>query len=264
VSVAGDRLRDRLTPPLVVFVVTLAGWAVASRSAPPILLPSPPAVLTAFLAEPGVFAHATAVSAVTAAGGLALGAVVGLSLAFISVGSAPGRAVVEPAVVGFRIAPLTAIAPLVFLWFGTGVTVRMALVSVMTTFPVTVASIDGLRSTPRAYLDLLDSVGASDSRTFVSVRLPAALPSVFAGLKLGAALSVTGTVVAELLTLDGGLGVGVWEAGRYARTAELFAYLFVIAGFGVAFYGAAALVEQYATRRWGIDGGNGNRGVGDP
>lgn len=254
-SVAGDRLRERLTPPLAVFVLALVGWTVAAADAPPILLPSPAAVLEAFLAEPGAFADAIAVSAVTAAGGLALGAAVGLALAFVSVGSTPGRAVVEPAVVGFRIAPLTAIAPLVFLWFGTGIPVRIVLVSVMTTFPVTVASIDGLRSTPRSYLDLLGSVGASEWQTFRTVRLPAALPSVFAGLKLAAALSVTGTIVAELLTLRGGLGGGVWDAGRYARTAELFAYLFVIALFGVLFYGAAALAEQYATRRWGIDAG---------
>lgn len=253
-AIANDRLRDRLTPPFAVFVLALVAWSVAAAGVPPILLPSPAAVLNALLSEPGTFTEATAVSAVTAAGGLALGAAVGLVLAFISVNSAPGRAVVEPAVVGFRVAPLTAIAPIVFLWFGTGIPVRIVLVAVMTTFPVTVASIDGLRSTPRAYLDLLGSVGASEWQTFRTVRLPAALPSVFAGLKLGAALSVTGTIVAELLTLRGGLGGGVWDAGQYARTAELFAYLFVIAAFGVLFYGGTALVETYATRRWGIDG----------
>lgn len=253
-SVADERRRQRLTPPLAVFVVGFSAWTVAAWNAPSILLPSPVATLDAFLAEPGAFAAATLVSAVTAAGGLAIGGAVGLTLAFVSVNSAPGRAVVEPGVVGFRIAPLTAIAPLVFLWFGTGIPVRMLLVAVMTTFPVTVASIDGLRSTPRPYLDLLHSVGASEWETFRAVRLPAALPSVFAGVKLGAALSVTGTVVAELLTLQGGLGTGVWDAGTYARTAELFAYLFVIAVFGVLFYAGAGLAERYVTRRWGIDG----------
>lgn len=249
----GDRERRRLLAPLAVFVALLLGWAVAATRAPPILLPSPAVVADTILAEPGTFAEATAVSAVTAFGGLVLGAVVGLTLAFVSVGSTPGRAVVEPAVVGFRIAPLTAVAPLVFLWFGTGIGVRVVLVSLMTTFPVTVASIDGLRSTPQAYLDLLESVGASGRLAFLAVRLPAALPSVFAGLKLGAALSVTGTIVAELLTLRRGLGARVWEAGRFVRTAELFAYLVVIAVFGVVFYGAAALLEQRISRRWGLD-----------
>lgn len=248
-----DRRLRRALPPLAVFVAALTGWTVAAANAPPILLPAPAAVAGRVAAEPGVFLEATAVSAITAFGGLVVGAAVGIVLAFVSVGSAPGRAVVEPTVVGFRIAPLTAVAPLVFLWFGRGIPVRMVLVSLMTTFPVTVASIDGLRSTPQAYLDLLDSVGASDWRTFRAVRLPAALPSVFAGVKLGAALSVTGTIVAELLTLRGGLGAGVWDAGRFARTGELFAYLAVIAVFGVAFYGAAALLERVVGRRWGID-----------
>ncbi|MFW5911635.1 MAG: ABC transporter permease [Halolamina sp.] len=251
-SATGDPFRERLAPPAAVFFVLLVGWVVAATGAPPILLPSPAAVVAELLAAPTAYARATAVSAGTAFGGLVVGATVGLVLAFVSVGSAPGRAVVEPTVVAFRIAPLTAIAPLVLLWFGTGFAVRMVLVALMTTFPVTVASIDGLRSTPRPYLDLLGSVGASDWETFRTVRIPAALPSVFAGLKLGAALSVTGTVVAELLTLRGGLGVGVWEAGRFVRTAELFAFLLLIAVFGVSFYGATALAETYATRRWGI------------
>lgn len=252
-ALTSGQFRRRLLPPVAVFVALLLGWVGAAAGAPPILLPSPGVVLETILLDTQQFVEATAVSAITAFGGLLLGSCIGLTLAFVSVGSTPGRAVVEPAVVGFRIAPLTAVAPLVFLWFGTGIPVRMALVSLMTTFPVTVASIDGLQATPRAYLDLLASVGVSDRRAFVSVRLPAALPSVFAGLKLGAALSVTGTIVAELLTLRRGLGARVWDAGRYARTAELFAYLAVIALFGIAFYGAAALLEQRISRRWGID-----------
>lgn len=252
VRIARRRFR-KLLPPLVVFAVAMMGWAITAANAPPILLPAPAVVAETILADPGTFATETAVSVVTAFGGLAIGTAVGLVLAFVSVGSAPGRAVVEPAVVGFRIAPLTAVAPLVFLWFGTGLAVRMVLVALMTTFPVTVAAVDGLRSTPQAYLDLLDSVGVADWRAFYAVRLPAALPSVFAGLKLGAALAVTGTIVAELLTLRRGLGARVWEAGRFVRTAELFAYLVVIAAFGIAFYGAAALLERWITRRWGFD-----------
>lgn len=257
-SIATEGVIERLAPPLTVFVVLLVGWTIAAAGTPPILLPAPTAVVDAVLASPAAFVRATAISGVTAVGGLALGGVLGLLLAFVAVDSAPGRAVVEPTVVGFRIAPLTAVAPLVLLWFGTGVPVRILLVSLMTTFPVTVASIDGLASTPQRYLDLLASVDASDWRTFRSVRVPAALPSVFAGLKLGAALAVTGTVVAELLTLRGGLGAGVWEAGRFVRTAELFAYLLAIALFGVVFYGAAALAERVVTRRWGARTGSGD------
>jgi ABC-type nitrate/sulfonate/bicarbonate transport system permease component len=248
-----DRVIDRLAPPSVVFVALLVGWSVAAAKTPSILLPAPSAVLETVLADPMTFLRAGAVSAVTASAGLGLGVLLGLGFAFVAVGSEPGRAVVEPAVVGFRIAPLTAVAPLVLLWFGTGIAVRAVLVALMTTFPVTVASIDGLESTPRRYLDLLDSIGASKWETFWSVRVPAALPSVFAGVKLGAVLSVTGTVVAELLTLRGGLGAGVWEAGQFVRTAELFAYLLAVALFGVAFYAAVAAAERAAIRRWGID-----------
>ncbi|KPN31642.1 alkanesulfonate transporter permease subunit [Halolamina pelagica] len=245
-------LAERLGPPVGLSVVLLGLWAVAAAATPPILLPTPSAVVDTVLAEPATFGRAVAVSGVTAIGGLALGTAVGLGLAFVAVGSTPGRAIVEPAVVGVRIAPLTAVAPLVLLWFGTGVPVRILLVSLMTTFPVTVASIDGLASPPPAYLELLASIGASEWQAFRAVRVPAALPSVFAGVKLGAALAVTGTVVAELLTLQSGLGAGVWEAGRFVRTAELFAYLLGIAAFGVTCYGVAAVLERAVTRRWGV------------
>ena len=248
-----DRAIRRLTPPGAVFVCLLVGWFLAAARTPAILLPAPTAVLDAVLTDPTAFLQAGAVSAVTASGGLGLGVVAGLGLAFVAVGSEPGRAVIEPAVVGFRIAPLTAIAPLVLLWFGTGIAVRAILVALMTTFPITIASIDGLESTPRRYLDLLDSVGASRWERFRAVRIPAALPSVFAGVKLAAALAVTGTVGAELLTLRGGLGACVWYAGRIFRTAERFAYLMTVALFGVVFYGAAAGAEQVVIRRWGID-----------
>ena len=132
-----DGTVDRLAPPAAVFVLLLAGWSVAAAGTPPILLPTPTAVIEAVLTEPTVFVRSTGVSAVTAAGGLLLGTALGLALAFVAVDSEPGRAVVEPLVVAFRIAPLTAIAPLLVLWFGTGIGVRVLLVALMTTFPVT-------------------------------------------------------------------------------------------------------------------------------
>lgn len=245
------RLPTSVLPPLAVLVVAVVAWNAAADTAPSIILPTPAEVATALVTNFEAIAVAAGVSALTAAIGLAVGTVVGLALAFLTVSSSNGQAVVQPTVIAFRVAPLTAIAPIVFLWFGTGLGVRAVLVATMTVFPVTIASVDGLQSTPETYLDMMDSVGASPLRTFVSVRVPAALPSVFAGFKLAAALAVTGTVVAELLTLQRGLGARIFEASQFLRTPTLFADLAVLAVLGAGFYGTAALAERVASRRWG-------------
>lgn len=247
----------RVGPPLALLLVGLLAWSAAAATTPTVILPGPGAVLVALVSGAVPIGRATLVSAATAGVGLALGALVGLPLAFVSVHSTGGRAVVQPTVVALRIAPLTAVAPLVFLWFGTGLAVRAVLVATMTVFPVTIASVDGLRSTPPAYLDLVRSVGASPARAFLTVRVPAALPSVFAGLKLAAALAVTGTVVAELLTLRAGLGARIFEAGQFLDTPELFADLVALSVLGVCFYGTAALLERLTERRWGLESGRG-------
>jgi len=235
-------------PPLAVLVALLAAWqaGVVATGLPAVLLPSPAAVLAAGVAAGPTLLGAAAVTAVTAALGLAGGVVVGLALSFAMVASRAATAVVRPHLVALRVAPLVAVAPLVFLWVGSGVLARALLVSTLTVFPVAVASLDGLRSTPARYVDLMRSVDAPAGRTFLLVRVPAALPSVFAGVKLAAALSVIGAVVAEFLTLRAGLGYRVFDASTGLRTAEMFAALVALAGLGLAVY-AVPLAVQRAT-----------------
>lgn len=114
----------------------------------------------------------------------------------------------------------------------------------MTVFPVAIASVDGLRAVPEEYTDLAESVDASPVRIFLRVRVPAAAPSVFAGVKLGAALAVVGTVVAEFLTLESGLGYQLFHTAEYLQTSTTFAALAVLTGLGLAFYLLPAAVER--------------------
>lgn len=233
-------------PPLAVLVAGLAAWqaAVVATGVPPVILPSPLDVAAAAGASAGTLLAAAAVTAATALLGLAAGVVVGLALALAMVASRPVGAVVQPYLVALRVAPLVAIGPLVFLWIGAGIPARALLVATLTTFPVAIGSLEGLRATPEPYLDLLRSVGASRRARLLRVRLPAAAPSVFAGVKLAAALSVIGTVVAEFLTLRAGLGYRVFEASTALATARMFAALVGLALLGLAFYGTAALIER--------------------
>lgn len=236
----------RLAPPIAVLVALLATWhgVVVAYDIPTLVLPSPVDVLRA-LAEtyPTLLADAV-VTGLTAWIGLVAGGTTGLGLAFLMTRSRSAARTILPYVVALRIAPLIAVAPLLFLWFGRGIPSRSLLVATLTVFPVSIATLDGLRDVPEPYLDLARSVGASGPRIFLLVRVPAAAPSVFAGLKIAATLSVIGAVVAEFVTLDAGLGYRVFDTAVYLRTAETYAALAVLSLLGVGFYLVPVAVER--------------------
>lgn len=228
----------RVAPPVAVLLSLLVLWqgAVVAFDPPPIVLPSPVAVADALVTMRTTLLADAAVTGLTALVGVTAGCLVGVTLAFVMTYSRAASRVVLPYVIALRIAPLVAIAPLVFLWFGRGVPARALLVATLAVFPMTVATLDGLRSTPEPYLALMRSIAVSPLRIFVHVRVPAAAPSVFAGLKLAATLGVIGAVVAEFVTLNAGLGYRVFVTAQRLRTAESFAALVALSALGLAFY----------------------------
>lgn len=236
----------RVAPPLLLFVALVLAWhgTVVALAIPAIILPTPAAVADALVARGATLLADAAVTGATAATGLLAGCVVGAVLAFAMTYSRTAARIALPYVIALRIAPLIAIAPLVFLWFGRGIPARAALVATLALFPMTVATRDGLRSTPEGYLALARSVDASKPSVFLRVRVPAAAPSVFAGLKLAATLSIVGAVVAEFVTLRAGIGYRVFVTAERLRTAETYAALVVLSALGVAFYLVPVLLER--------------------
>lgn len=248
---SGRKLLARVGPPLVLGGALVGYWQYATTryDVPAVVFPSPLDVATAAAATYPTLLSAALVTATTAALGLAIGATAGFSLAFGMLESRSFRAVGLPFVVGLRIAPIIAIAPLVFLWIGRGLFARALVVATLTQFPIVVATLDGLRSVPREYVDLLQSVDAPPARIFLRVRIPAAASSVAAGVKLAATLAIVGAVVAEFVTLEAGLGVLVFEWSLQLRTAEMYAALVVLASLGLGFYLVALTLERLLARR---------------
>jgi ABC-type nitrate/sulfonate/bicarbonate transport system permease component len=233
-------------PPVAVLVSLLAAWygTVVAYDVPTIVLPTPVEVLQALAETYPTLIGDAVVTGLTAGIGLTAGGAVGLALAFLMTYSRTAARTILPYVVALRIAPMIAVAPLLFLWFGRGVPSRALLVATLTVFPLTIATLDGLRDVPEPYLDLARSVGASPVQVFLRVRVPAAAPSVFAGFKIAATLSVIGAVVAEFVTLDAGLGYRVFDTAVYLRTAETYAALVVLSLLGIGFYLVPVVVER--------------------
>lgn len=230
--------RGERTAPLVVAVglVLIWHWYVKANDVPSIVLPGPLEVAEVLRASGRSLLADAAITATTAALGLLLGALVGFVLAFGMIRWRTVRAISLPYVVGLRIAPIIAIAPLVFLWLGRGIVPRAVVVATLTQFPIAIGTLSGLRSVPQEYLDIGRSVDASDKQLFVYVRLPAAASSVFVSLQIASTLAVIGTVVAEFVTLRAGIGYRIYDTGLRLDTAEMYAALVVLAAVGILFY----------------------------
>lgn len=137
-----------------------------------------------------------------------------------------------PYVVGFQSLPKVAIAPLYVIWFGYQLEPKVAMSATLTLFPVLLNSLQGFSSTEHDRLELLASLDASRWQTFWFMKFPSALPFVFTGLNLGIVYSLLGTIVAEFIGAQRGMGVVITQLQMVADTAGVFAALIVLAATG--------------------------------
>jgi NitT/TauT family transport system permease protein len=151
---------------------------------------------------------------------------------------------IYPAIVTFTIIPKIAVAPLFIIWFGFGLAPKVLLVFLLSFFPMLVNNIAGFRSVSSEILDFARSTGASPWRLFVKIRLPAALPFMFTGMKIGATNAVTAAVVAEFVASNKGLGYLLLEYNGDLETGAVFATVAVLSVFGLALYYLVELAER--------------------
>lgn len=176
--------------------------------------------------------------------GFACAVVIGVALALLVAFSPAMEKTIYPLLVFFQIVPKIAVAPLFIIWFGFGLTPKVLLVFLLSFFPVVVSAITAFRSVDADILDLARSTGTGRWRTFVRVQIPHALPTLFTGFKVAAALSATAAVVAEFVASDRGLGYLLLEANGNLNTSMAFGSVFVLTALGFALYAAVELAEQ--------------------
>lgn len=228
----------------------LAWWAlVALLGIPSYLLPSPTAVAARLVGRPGLYLRNGWVTLQTVFAGGTVGVLFGFGAAALVVHVPTLRRALYPYLVTARVLPKIAVAPLLLVFLGTGAGTAFAFVALVAFFPTFVSSASGLDETPEEYLDLLQSVDAGPLRTFLFVRIPAALPSVFAGLKQSAALAVVGAVVAEWILTDEGLGYLVLVGAENVQTDVVLAAVVVLFAEGLAIYGGVVAVERRVSWR---------------
>jgi NitT/TauT family transport system permease protein len=231
---------------LAVFLVLFIVWELGVRmfGVKEYLLPPPSKVWTEFLKRYDTVMASAWVTTQEILAGYALAALVSVPLALWIAYSRFMESAVYPAIVFLQIVPKIAIAPLFIIWFGFGFTPKLLLVFLLSFFPIVVASIVGFKSVDPDIMDFARTTGAGGWRLFAKIRLPQALPHIFTGLKVGAALSATAAVVAEFVASDKGLGYLLLQYNGQLETPMVFAIVVLLSLIGLAVYYAVELIER--------------------
>ena len=156
-----------------------------------------------------------------------------------------------PIVIASQTIPIITLAPLLLVWVGPEMTSKVIVVVLISFFPVVVSLVDGLRSADVEMTNMMRTLGASRIQLMMKLRLPAALPYLFSGLKVAAVTAVIGAVVGEWVGGQGGLGWLMKVSGPQFRTDRVFAAIFVLSVAAVILFALVALAERWTLRNHG-------------
>lgn len=232
--------------PLSFSVGLLVIWeyVVVSLDVPSYLLPLPSAIFRRLIVARDLLFDHTMVTLFESITGFILASLLGIGIA---VGIAHSRVVertLYPYVVIAKVIPIVAIAPLLMLWFGFGLTPKVVIAALISFFPIVVNTVKGLKSTDPQVLRLMRSLSATTFQTFIKIRLPSSLPYIFAAFKISITLSVVGAIVGELVGADRGLGHLIMVAEAYLDTEMMFAAVTMSAVLGVSLFFVMSLLER--------------------
>lgn len=154
------------------------------------------------------------------------------------------RKTIYPLLVISQTVPIIAVAPLFIIWFGYGIAPKVVVVALVCFFPLTINLADGYRMVDKDMIRLMSSMGASKFQIFRLVKLPAALPFLFSGLRIAGTYSVMGAVIGEWLGADKGLGILMTRSSQSFLTDRVFATILVIIFLSLAVYFALEIAGR--------------------
>ena len=201
-------------------------------------------LITSALTRSGFWFHA-GVTLVEVMGGFLIGSAIGLLLGVAISESAYLDDLVRPYIAAFQSLPKVAVAPVIVMWMGYGIQSKIAIVVMLTFFPVLVTSIAGFKAIDPDRIDLLRSLSASRWQIFTKAKFPSALPYVFAGLDVAAAFAVVGAIVGEFVGAQAGLGVMILQLDAQLDTGGTYAVFILLALMGVGLSAALRAVRRH-------------------
>ncbi len=241
----------RVILPVLFAVAMLLIWQVLTvrLAVSPMLLVPPTAIWDVLAQAWPILAAQSWPTLVNAVAGFLLASVLGIALGGALVVSRRVEQAFWPHILIFQLIPKVAVAPLFIIWLGMGPSSRLCFAVFLSFFPIAVSAASGFRAADPTALRLCRSLTASTWQTFLHVRMPYAIPHIFAGLKVGVTVAIIGVVIGEFVTAQEGLGYIIMFASSAAETALVFAAITLLCVIGLALYGAVALAELFV-RRW--------------
>lgn len=234
--------------PLALFIVVLIAWdlAVSQGWISDLILPRPWAVVVStyeLFATGMIWEHFWATLYETFAG-FAFAAILAISMALAAAWSTLLRSMIQPYAVTLQVLPMLSLAPIIVSALGFGFESKIVVAGLIAFFPIFVNTLTGLLMPDPQQEELFRSLGASKAKTFVHVLLPTAAPMIFAGLRIGLTLALAGSVVAEFVSAQRGLGLLVQRFSYQLNLDDAFAVIVVLTVIGLVLYGAVGAADR--------------------
>jgi NitT/TauT family transport system permease protein len=246
-------LRSNKTGSLLLLAVLLVGWEIGVRvfNVPKFLIPPFSDVVVALWrglatsawAKDGLWFH-TAITLAEILLGFFIGSGIGLALGVAISQMARVEAILQPYVAALQSLPKVAVAPIIVMWLGFGISSKVAIVCMLTFFPVLVTSIAGFKAIDPDRIDLLRSLSATRWQIFRKAKFPSALPYIFAGLDMAAAFAVVGAIVGEFVGAQAGLGVLILQMDAQMDTGGSFSVFIVLSVIGIVLTSLLRMVQR--------------------
>jgi putative hydroxymethylpyrimidine transport system permease protein len=253
----------RWLPPIAIVVLLLGLWQLAASfdvianalHIEPFLVPSPSDIAQSLWNDRSLLVDNGWVTLQEVLAGFAISVAVGVAFAVALHLSSTLRRAFYPLLVASQTVPIVVIAPILVVWLGFGIGPKLAIIALICFFPITVNTLDGLRSVDPDLVKMMRTLDASRLRTLSGVEGPTALPYFFSGAKIAVAVAVIGAVFGEWAGSSSGLGHLIQQASAQLETARTFAAVVVLSVLAIALFGLLAALERRVAW-WGPAEGN--------
>ncbi len=236
---------DKLLP-LGTFAVIIVIWQILSVTevVPTFMLPSPVKVVKAFVSDFPVLMEHAGYTLLESAIGMSVSIVIAFFAAVIMDRFILVKKAFYPLLVVTQTVPAIAIAPLLVLWFGFGLSPKIILIVIVCFFPVAVGFLDGFASADPDEIKLLRSMGADNMQIFRHIKLPHSLPHFFAGLKVSSSYCIVSAVISEWLGGTNGLGVYMTRVRKSYAFDKMFAVIILVSALSLLLMALISLLEK--------------------
>jgi len=239
------RTIERAGPVLLIALLVVL-WEILTRAfdVPKFLLPAPTDIARLMIDEwPLIQMHGLATIG-SIVSGYITAVLFALAISALMIRFPLAERLIMPIFVGLQSVPKIAIAPLILVWVGAGMGSKVAVVVSIAFFPIVINTMAGFKEVDRGLADVFRSVDANERQMFFRLRLPYAMPYIFAGLRIATTLAVLGAIVAEWLAASNGLGYLVLSGSFNFNTARSFAAIIVLAVIGTTFFAMMSWLER--------------------